>query len=144
MPLVTLLSSGLWSEVVRPCHCVPLSPTLNQLGSKPGVEDKAMDVAIVHIHHHQRGAFLAQLLVGQRLHLAVNGEIDILARLAGILAQFANDAAIGIDLDAGRAGAAADFLFIGLSMPRLPIFMPGRFISGSSSLCWSCSDTEAT
>ena len=57
----------------------------------------------------QRGALALQLLVGQRLHLAVQGEIDVLARLAGILAQLADDAAIGVDLDAAGAGLAAHF-----------------------------------
>ena len=49
-----------------------------------------------------------QGLIGHGLHLAIDGEIDIRARLARILAQLADDAAIGVDLDPAVAGASAN------------------------------------
>ncbi len=80
-----------------------------------------MTSPVVHVHHDAGGAFVAQLLVGEALHLAVDGEIDILARLARILAQLADDAAIGIDLDAAGAGLPRISLSNVFSMPRLPM-----------------------
>jgi len=61
------------------------------------------------------------------LQLAVDGEPDVLARLAGLARQLADDTAIGVDLDTTGSGAPPDLI------PRLPMRKPGRSRSGSSS-----------
>ena len=44
----------------------------------------------------------------EALQLAVDGQVDVLARRARIAVELADDAAIGVDLDAAGAGLAAD------------------------------------
>ena len=68
----------------------------------------------LHVHHHQAALSSSSRWSAKLLQLPVDGEPDILARHARLVAQLADDAAIGVDFDAAGAGLAAHFAVEGL------------------------------
>ena len=86
------------------------------LGQRPPLIRRQADIEIVGVvtggrderEHVARGdiqkragrTLVFHQLVGKTLQLAVDGEVDFLAGLARLARELADDAAIGIDLDA--------------------------------------------
>ena len=84
------------------------------IGVETGRGGKRQHIAAIHIHHHAGGAFALQALGGILLELGINGQPDIFSGNARLMAQFADDAAIGVDLDLRSTRFAAHILVEGL------------------------------
>jgi len=76
--------------------------------------DEGQHVAGMDIHHHGARRFFLEPVAGKLLNTHVERQHHLIAGLAGVLRQFADDAAIGIDLDMARAGGAAKLRVVGL------------------------------
>jgi len=61
----------------------------------------------VGIHQDDGAALLAEAVVGETLQLVVDGEHELVAGVALLAVELADDAAEGVDLDLARAGFAA-------------------------------------
>ncbi len=82
-------------------------PDIEEVGIEPGRRRHRQHVPVRYVHHHTRGALVADALVDELLQLLVDGEPDVVAGLARGARKLADDAAIGVDLDAADAGGAA-------------------------------------
>ena len=107
-----LVEQGLVVVGGQPAPLFPRQTDIEQVGVEARRGRQRDHIAIGDVHDNAGGAFACQLFAGHLLHLAVDGQPYILSRRSGVLAQLADDAAIGIDLDAGGAGGAAHILFI--------------------------------
>ena len=83
---------------------------IEQIGIESGRRHQRDDIAGFHIHHRTGRTFAAQALGCEFLHILIDGEIDILPRRAGVAAQFADHAAIGVHFHAADTGLPAYLL----------------------------------
>ena len=81
---------------------------IERVGVEARCRDERKNVAVFDIHDGASGAVVLQLLVDQALQLAVDRQVDVGSGRPLVAIDLANDAAIGVDLDAAGAGTAAD------------------------------------
>ena len=106
-PATALLRSG---ERSFADQRLPLSGA-QSLGKGVGVElrvrREGQQIARVHIHNNDGAAFFAQVLGGKLLQSHVDRQHQLVAALAVLAAELADDATDGVHLELARAGAAA-------------------------------------
>ena len=86
-------------------------PRAKTLGSKAGVLASASIAAVVDIDGNDGAFFTVERFVGGLLHLAVQGQMDRVARHVGDFVQHAHAPAERIDLDLLAAMLAAQNFF---------------------------------
>ena len=92
------------------------------------------DIAVVDIHHHAGGTFLAQAGLHEILHIGVNGQPQVFALQTFLAVQLAHHPADGVDLDPLGASRAAQGVFHPLLDPDLADLEACGIISSGSTL----------